>query len=983
MTPNKFEPLDLAAIRAKLASATGPKYWQSLEELAGTEAFEDFLHREFPRQASEWDSGEPGRRTFLKLMGASLALAGMTACTRQPTELIMPYVRAPEELIPGKPLFYATAMPLSGVATGLLVESHMGRPTKIEGNPGHPASLGATDLFCQASVLTLYDPDRSQTLTHYGEITSWNAFLGEFHQTVADLKAKRGAGLRILTETVTSPSLGAQLRALLKDFPAAKWHQYEPAGSHSARAGARMAFGEPVNTYYRVENAKVILSLDSDFLTSGPGHVRYAREFAAARRAEDFNLRLYAAESTPTSTGAKADHRFPMRAADVHAFASNLARQLGVNAPGPDSTDKAPAALIADLKKNAGASLIIAGDCQTPAVHALAHAINHALGNVGKSVVYTEPLEVEPVDQIASLRDLVRDMDSGAVDTLLILGANPLYDAPADIPFAEKFSKVKLRVRLGLYDNETSELCHWHIPAAHYLETWGDTRAYDGTVTIQQPLIAPLYHGKSDQELLAMFSDQPERSTYDIVKGYWQEQKKSPDFEAWWRKSVHDGFIAGSAAAPKSVSLKPLEAAPAAAPGLEIVFRPDPSIYDGRFANNGWLQEVPKPLTKLTWDNAALVSPATAQKLQLENMAEIELAANGRSVKAPVWIMPGHPADSITVHLGYGRKRAGHVAQGAGFNAYPLRVSNAMWSGAGLAIRKTGGVYPLSCTQDHWRMEGRNPVRAGTVAEFRADPEFAQKMEELPPKGLTLYPEFKYEGYAWGMAVDLTACNGCNACVVACQAENNIPVVGKDQVGRGREMQWIRIDRYFEGDLDQPATLQQPVLCQQCENAPCELVCPVAATNHSTEGLNDMVYNRCVGTRYCSNNCPYKVRRFNFYLYSDFETDSIKMQKNPDVTVRSRGVMEKCTYCVQRINEAKIEAEKQDRSVRDGEIVTACQQVCPSQAIVFGDINDKNSRVSKLKSSELNYSLLGSLNTRPRTTYLAALRNPNPEVQKA
>ena len=983
----KFEKLDLAAIRAKLASAEGPRYWQSLEELAGTQAFEDFLYREFPLQASEWEGDEPGRRKFLKLMGASLALGGMTACTRQPLERIMPYVRAPEEVIPGKPLFYATAMPLHGVATGVLVESHMGRPTKVEGNPGHPASLGATDVFCQASVLGLYDPDRSTTLKHFGEITSWSAFFGQFREMVTEWKAKGGAGLRILTETVTSPSLAAQLRALLKEMPRAKWHQYEPAGAHSARAGALAAFGEPVHTYYRVESAKAILSLDSDFLTSGPGHVRYAREFAKARAAHEPEAgagdgpRLYAVESMPTSTGAKADHRWPMRAGEVAGFAAELARQLGVSVPGEASGVKIPAGLVDELKKNGAASLVIAGDQQSPAVHALAHAMNHALGAAGKTVVYTEPVEAEPVDQVASLRELARDMSAGAVEALLVLEANPIYNAPADLGFAEKFTKVKMRIRAGLYDDETSGLCHWHVPAAHYLETWGDTRAYDGTVTIQQPLIAPLYHGKSPHEILALLSDQPERSAYDLVKSYWQEQKKTGDFEAWWRKSVHDGLIEGSAAAPKSAALKAQAAPPPAPGGLEIIFRADPTIGDGSFANNGWLQELPKPLTKLTWDNAAMVGPATAQKLQLENEAEIELQYQGRSVKAPVWILPGHPADSITVHFGYGRKRAGRVAHETGFDAYPLRTSDGLWSGAGLTVRKTGGVYPLACTQNHWRMEGRNPVRAGTLAQFRADHEFAQKMEELPPKTLTLYPEYKYEGYAWGMAIDLTACTGCNACVVACQAENNIPIVGKDQVARGREMHWIRVDRYFEGDdLDHPTVEQQPVPCMHCENAPCELVCPVAATSHSSEGLNDMVYNRCVGTRYCSNNCPYKVRRFNFLLYSDFVTESVKLQKNPDVTVRSRGVMEKCTYCVQRINEAKIEAEKQDRPVRDGEIVTACQQVCPSQAIVFGDVNDKNSRVSKLKAGELNYSLLGNLNTRPRTTYLASLRNPNPAV---
>jgi MoCo/4Fe-4S cofactor protein with predicted Tat translocation signal len=977
MTPNpKSEQLDLAAIREKLAGASGPRFWQSLEELAGTEGFEEFLHREFPRQASEWEDDEPGRRKFLKLMGASLALAGLSACTRQPLETIMPYVRAPEEIIPGKPLFFATAMPLSGVATGLLVESHMGRPTKIEGNPRHPASLGASDAISQASVLSLYDPDRSQTLTHYGEINSWGGFLGEFRQAIADQKAKKGAGLRILTETVTSPSMAAQLNALLKDFPAAKWHQYEPAGAHSTRA----AFAEPVNTYYRIENAKVILALDSDFLTSGPGHVRYARDFAAGRREShgESITRLYAVESTPSNTGAKADHRWSMRASEVQAFAADLVKQLG------GGSGKVPAALVADLKQHGRESAVIPGEHQPPAVHALAHTINQTLGAVGHTVIHTEPLEANPVDQMESLRELIRDMDSGAVELVLILEANPVYSAPADLPFAEKFAKVKLRVRLGLYDDETSALCHWHVPAAHYLETWADTRAYDGSITIQQPLIAPLYRGKSVYELLASFSDQPDRSSHDIVKGYWQQQKPAADFEAWWRKSVHDGVVAGSAANVKSASIKqaPIESAQSQA--LEIIFRPDPSVYDGQFANNGWLQELPKPLTKLTWDNAALISPATAQRLKLQNEQEIELRYGGRSVKAPVWILPGHAAESITVHLGYGRTRAGRVAKDAGFNAYRLRTSSAPWFGSGLEIHSTGGDYPMACTQNHWRMEGRHPVRTGTIAEYKADPEFVQKMEEAPPKTLTMYPEVKYEGYAWGMAIDLGACTGCNACVVACQAENNSPVVGKDQVARGREMHWIRIDRYFEGDdLDHPATHFQPVPCMHCENAPCELVCPVAATTHSSEGLNDMVYNRCVGTRYCSNNCPYKVRRFNFFLYSDFVTESVKLQKNPDVTVRSRGVMEKCTYCVQRINAAKIEAEKQDRPVRDGEIQTACQQSCPSQAIEFGNINDKGSRVAKLKAEELNYSLLGELNTRPRTTYLASLRNPNPGMEKA
>ncbi|MEO7650711.1 MAG: 4Fe-4S dicluster domain-containing protein, partial [Bryobacteraceae bacterium] len=481
----------------------------------------------------------------------------------------------------------------------------------------------------------------------------------------------------------------------------------------------------------------------------------------------------------------------------------------------------------------------------------------------------------------------------------------------------------------------------------------------------------------------------PEQTSYDIVNGYWQQKHTGADFEAWWRRSVHDGMIAGSAAAPKNTAMRagwaasiPTPAA-AAAQGLEIAFRPDPCIHDGRFSNNGWLQELPKPLTKLTWDNAAIVSPATAERLKLQSQDEVELRLEGRSVKAAVWILPGHAPDQVTAHLGYGRRRAGRVGNGAGFDAYRLRTSGSAWHAAGAEIRKTGGKYSLASTQEHWRMEGRNPIRYATVSEYKEKPDFAREMEEAPPKELSLYPAHEYKGYAWGMAIDLNACTGCNACVVACQSENNIPVVGKEQTAMGREMHWIRIDRYYEGDLDNPQPHHQPLLCQHCENAPCEVVCPVAATVHSDEGLNDMVYNRCVGTRYCSHNCPYKVRRFNFLLYSDFVTESLKMQKNPDVTVRSRGVMEKCSFCVQRINRVKIEAEKQDRDVRDGEIVTACQQSCPSQAIEFGNINDKESRVSKLKAEELNYSLLAELNTRPRTTYLASLRNPNPEIEAA
>ncbi len=990
---------DLAAIRERLAAARGKTYWQSLEELAGTEEFQALLGREFPENASEW-MDPVSRRAFLKLMGASLALAGLTACTSQPEERIVPYVKPPEEIVPGKPLFFATARPLQGYALGLLVESHEGRPTKVEGNPLHPASLGATDAFAQAAVLTLYDPDRSQAITEAGRISSWNRFLAAVSGALDRQRARQGAGLRILTETVTSPTLASQVRALLAAFPSATWHQYEPAGRDAARLGARLAFGEFVETQYRLERADVILALDADFLGSGPGAVRYARDFALRRKIRGREARmnrLYAVECTPSITGAAADHRLPLKASEIEAFARAVAAGLGVGAGPGEARPSGPhagwiAALLRDLQAHRGASLVIPGDGQPPAVHALAHAINHALGNVGSTVIYTDPVEVNPTDQLASLFDLAEDMDAGKVELLVILSGNPAFTAPADLHFAERMSRVAFRVHLGLYQDETAQLCHWHIPEAHFLEAWGDARAYDGTVTILQPLIAPLYGGRSAHELLAALTGTPEKTGYDILREYWKSRYRGQDFEAWWRRALHDGLIAGTALPARRVALKAAIGEPenrrtgdtgakAAEPGtLEVVFRPDPTIWDGRFANNGWLQELPKPLSKLTWDNAALLSPATAERLGLRNEDVVELEHAGRTVRAPIWIMPGQAPDTVTVHFGHGRTRAGRVGTGTGFNAYALRTAAAPWFAPGLALRKTGARYPLVSTQDQFRMQGRALVRAGTVAEYQRHPEFAREMGEEPPRDLSLYPGFAYEGYAWGMAIDLNACIGCNACVIACQAENNSPIVGKEQVGRGRAMQWLRIDRYYQGALENPEVSHQPVMCQHCENAPCEPVCPVAATNHSAEGLNDMVYNRCIGTRYCSNNCPYKVRRFNFLAYQDFATPSLKLMRNPNVTVRSRGVMEKCTYCVQRINAAKIEAAKADRPVRDGEILTACQQACPTQAIVFGNINDPESRVARWKAEPRAYGLLADLNTRPRTSYLAQVKNPNPEI---
>jgi molybdopterin-containing oxidoreductase family iron-sulfur binding subunit len=1011
-------------------------FWRTLEERADDPAFQERLYNEFPSEI-EAIADPVARRTFLKLMGASLGLAGVTACTRQPPEKILPYVRQPEEIVPGRPLFFATAMSLGGVATGLLVESHEGRPTKIEGNPDHPGSLGATDVFAQAAVLGLYDPDRSQTLTNVGEIRPWASFLGSIRAALTTEQEKKGAGLRILTESVNSPTLAAQLRDLLARLPAAKWHQWDPASRENAHAGAALAFGEYVDAQYRFDRADVIVSLDADFLGCGAGSLRYARDFAARRRPEQASRmnRLYAAEGMPTSTGSRADHRLPLRPSQIEGLARQLAAAVGVPAAnasntvassvvvsgrgpavqplspsGPDRIAKWTAAVANDLRSHRGSSLVIAGDGQPPAVHALAHAINDALGNVGKTVVYTDPAEAQPVDQLQSLRELVADMNSGAVDVLLIVSGNPVYTAPADLRFADAMGKVRLRAHLSLYDDETSELCHWQIPEAHFLESWSDARAYDGTVSIVQPLIAPLYGGKTAHELLAATTDRPERSSYDLVRDYWSRHPPAdagfgpatgasltPQFESAWRRWLHEGIVSNTAFAPKSVSIRTIAPAPArqgaAASGLEIVFRNDPSVLDGRFANNGWLQELPQPITRLTWDNAVLMSPATAERLKRGGSPAwtggehgqivcdvVELRYRGRTVRGPVFPVVGHPDDCVTVHHGYGRPRAGRVGSGAGFNVNALRTSDAPWFDAGLEVVGTGDRYSLGCTQYHHLMEGRGIVRAVTRDEYVRDPHSVREGDETPPRIITLHPEFKYEGYKWGMAIDINSCIGCNACVVGCQAENNIPVVGKDQVLRGREMHWIRVDSYYRGPADNPETYFQPVPCMHCENAPCEVVCPTAATVHSDEGLNDMVYNRCVGTRYCSNNCPYKVRRFNFLLYQDWETPSLKLGRNPDVSVRSRGVMEKCTYCVQRINAAKIDSAKEDRRVQDGEIRTACQQACPADAIVFGDLNDPNSRVAKLQAEVRNYALLGELNTRPRTTYLAALRNVNPEL---
>jgi molybdopterin-containing oxidoreductase family iron-sulfur binding subunit len=1054
----------------------GKRFWRSLEELADTPQFREFVEREFPQQAEEWNDPIE-RRSFIKLMGASLALAGLSGCVFQPPEKIVPNVKQPEEYVPGKALFYATAAPLFGAAVPILVRSNEGRPTKIEGNPDHPYNKpaespsenpvwnprgsSATDIFTQASLLDLYDPQRSPTPTYREDIRTWTAFVAEMRSILDEQRGKQGAGIRFLTEPIISPTLGQQMKDVLTALPQAKWHQWQPANNDNARAGAVMAFGQPVNTTYRFDLAQRILSLDCDFLSpTFPGYVRYSREFISRRqvteKTQDMN-RLYVVETTPSNTGAIADHAWEVKPSEFEAIARTLASYVArdpefygqLGPPYGASSGVAWAeAMAKDLRDHRGASIVVAGENQPPIIHALAHAMNNALGNVGKTVFYTDPLEVNSVDQRESLGDLIKDLEAGLVDLLIIIGGNPVHNTPVDLKLTpERLNKVtRRRVHLSAYKDETSDWCHWHVPAAHYLESWGDTRSYDGTVTIMQPLIEPLYEGKTAHELLAVFSDQYDRKPYEIVKNYWQSQRGAGssqtqpqpasnqnnnqqttapapslarDFETWWRKSVHDGFIENSAFQPKTVSLNSAwanqQTPPAAQPTAgtyELVFRTDPSIYDGRFANNGWLQELPKPLTKVTWDNVAIVSPNSAQLIAADNSVRgavkgrehyvplVDITTQqGQTVRAPLWIMPGQPDGVVTIHLGYGRRAVAGSYSGprdevVGFDAYQIRSSYQPWWMTGVRVTNTGLDYQLATTQLHFNLEDpkfstdqRDVVRTETLEQFLHG-EKPKENEELEHP--SLYPGYSYKDqdqntpdYAWGMAIDLNNCIGCNACTVACQSENNIPVVGKTEVVRSREMHWIRVDTYFQGfDPNHPkGTNFMPVPCMHCENAPCEPVCPVHATVHSAEGLNDMVYNRCVGTKYCSNNCPYKVRRFNFFLYQDWTTPTYQLMRNPDVSVRSRGVMEKCNYCVQRIQNAKIQSELEDRKVRDGEIVTACQAVCPTEAIVFGDLNDSNSRVSKLKQNERNYSLLGELNTKPRTTYLGQLKNPNPEIK--
>ena len=1012
------ERLDLEAIRRKLSGQGGKRYWRSLEQVAETDEFQNWLDDEFPHRRSLL---EIDRRSMLKVMGASFALAGLAGCRGvfMDQEKVVPYVRQPEDIVPGKPLFYATAMPMGGYGVGILAEQHEGRPTKIEGNPDHPESQGATSAIIQAAILSMYDPDRSQNVYQGSEISTWEEFDKVVRKALADQRAAQGAGIRILTDTVASPLLNASLEAFLKAFPAARWHSWDAVGRDNARMGSKSAYGKVVSTTYDISKAKVIVSFDSDFLVSGPGNLKYARDFANGRRIEatggEMN-RLYQFESFPTLTGTNADHRWAMKSSEVGGVVSAIAEALGLDSSGGTSPVDSMilGKVVADLQKNSGACVVIPGEHQPAAVHHLCHAINEKLGNNGKTVFHGPRLDFGPENQLESVRSLTEALRAKKVDILIMLGGNPAYDAPADLDFGNALSFAKLKIRHSSYFDETCLKSDWSLPATHFLEEWGDIRNFDGSVSLIQPIIAPLFEGKSQVEFVHRVLGVG-KPGYELLKASYAAALPGKQ----WDKSLHRGVVANSR--PADVALGVSGAAPSIpvlrVSGMEVIVREDPHILDGRYANNGWLQELPKPLTKITWDNAIHLSPAMAQSMGVQDEDEVMLEYNGQKVTGGAWVLPGHPDDSITILLGHGRTAGGTIATGSGFNAYPMRTSDTLHWGFGGKLTKTGPTFGLATVQIHHEMKGGDIVRSGTLADWKEDPTLTPENKHHLEK-VSMYPDkiFDYDGPQWGMTIDLNTCIGCNACVTACQAENNIPVVGKDQVKRGRELHWIRLDRYYVGGLDHPEeTLHQPVMCVHCEKAPCEPVCPVGATMHSHEGLNQMVYNRCVGTRYCSNNCPYKVRRFNYLNYADNQnqfmvsemdhpspgipmTDKkviipgkvttekthgrslLKMVQNPNVTVRGRGIMEKCTYCVQRINSTRIEAKKQGRDIKDGEIVTACEQACPTKAIVFGNVADKESRVSKLRTDKRSYLLLEELNTRPRTSYLGRVRNPNPEI---
>ena len=972
-------------------AADGRHHWRSLEEWSEDEPTRS--SSEFPRGAAFVPEALT-RRGFLQILGASAALAGVAAC-RPPRQKIHAYARHPEQaLFPGNPVPYATALALHGHAVGLLVTTVDGRPIKVEGNPDHPESLGAAGVLEQAAILDLYDPRRLQGFTARRKPIAYAALLRELSALAAAHDQDGGAKLRFLVGATGSPLLLDLRRRISERFPQARFHAYESVTEEAAYDGARAAFGRSLEARHHLADARIVLALDADFLAHGPEALRLSREFASRRTPGPEMSRLYVAEAHLTATGASADHRFPMKPSEVLRFARQVAAALagshGLGDLGPlgeGEPSREASAVAEDLARHRGASLVIAGPRQPAAVHALAHAMNAALGNAGKTVDYAEPATDEAAGP-RQLAALAKDLSEGKVETLVVTAWNPVYSAPADHDLEALLTKVPNVLYLGYRPDETSARATWVLAASHPFESWGDARAHDGTLSIVQPLVQPLVESLSEPELLAAFVGEAEKGAYRIVQDFWRARSGAgAAFEVRWGTWLAKGVIDGTAAPAVGATPRFGEIASAAkevpqqGEGLEASFVVD-KLDDGRFAENTWLLELPEPMTKITWDNAAMLSPRTARELGVETGTRVELRLRGRKVDGPVLVAPGHADGVVTLPLGWGRSSAGPAATRVGFDAGALRHSSSPWIEPGLAIAPFGKrKHKFAATQEHFSMEGRDHALAFDARAW--EEEGPQRLERLRGAMPTIHEPVDYsqQTFKWGMAIDLAKCTGCNGCVIACQAENNIPVVGKAQVARSREMHWLRIDRYFSGSPENPEVIAQPVMCVHCETAPCEYVCPVNATVHSDEGLNEMIYNRCVGTRYCSNNCPYKVRRFNFLEYQKGKEPLEKLRQNPDVTVRYRGVMEKCTYCVQRIERARIDVRVAgQKQIPDGELQSACQQACPAQAIVFGNLNDPESKVSKMHQDERRYDLLHFLGTRPRTAYLVRIRNPNPAL---
>ena len=1004
-----------------MSSMKAMTYWRSLDELEQTTEFREAVRREFPND--DWDRLPPAtRRQFLKVMGASFALAGLTAC-RWPKEEIVPFAHRPEGRTPGVPQRFATSMEIGGAALGLLVTSFDGRPIKAEGNSLHPDSLGALSAVAQAEILQLYDPDRSRRLLLREGGQEYVKDWSEFESFAGERFSGTGAGVAVLAGASSSPTLAALHERFLATHPDARWYEYEPISRDNEREGTRLVFGSMVRKHPHLGEAEVVACFDADPLFDHPAALRLAREFAAARNPESGSgARLYVGESGYSLTGARADHRVAVASSRVPALlaavANNLVAEHGLELPAAaagfaGATDHSATdderhfvdLLAADLVTHRGHGVVLVGPRQAPAVHALAAVLNYALGSTGSTITYTADPSPDRPSHLEAISDLARRIRGDEIESLLILGGNPAYDAPADLDFADLLAGVPVSIHLSLYDDETSRLCTWHLPASHHLESWGDGAAWDGTLTLRQPLIEPLYGGRSAIEVLAIAAGDGPKSGFSLVREGLSERFGFPISDGFWRQALHDGVVGQTAWDTVAPTTNPaqlasavdglwelLEAGRPTAKHAELVLVPDAKVFDGRFANNGWLQELPDAITKITWGNALLISPATARDIGVSDSEIASVQARGATLELPVYVLPGMARNSAVVALGYGRTAAGQVGNGVGTDTYKFRTTAAPDILSGVTIRGTGRTYALATTQDHFAIDTigfleRNRrvadlVREASLDAYLENPEIIHEQEHHPPL-ISLWKDHEYEGEQWGMAIDLNACIGCNACIVACQAENNIPVVGRQQVLNQREMQWIRLDRYFKtaqgvtsDEVDDAQIVFQPMACVQCENAPCEQVCPVAATQHTTDGLNAMVYNRCIGTRYCSNNCPYKVRRFNFFNYHKELADTTKMQFNPEVTVRSRGVMEKCTFCVQRIEAVRITARNDNRPITDGEIMPACAQTCPAQAISFGNLNDPSSEVSRSREEHRSYAVLAELNIRPRTHYLARLNNP-------